>query len=78
MLGDVAFGTADTFVKADNNIARIEAVRGGSASTAADNAPGAIINFITKDGRVEGGSIGMVRGVDYDRTWLDFDYGAHR
>ena len=75
LFGDIAFGTADTFLKADNNIARVEAVRGGSASTAADNAPGAIINFITKTGDVEGGSIGIVRGVDFDRTRLDFDYG---
>ena len=77
LFGDVAFATADTFVKADNNIARVEAVRGGSASTAADNAPGAIINFITKDGGVEGGSVGIVRGVDTDRTRFNFDYG-HR
>jgi outer membrane receptor protein involved in Fe transport len=77
LFGDVAFATADTFLKADNNIARVGAVRGGSASTAADNAPGAIINFITKDGKVEGGAVGIVRGVDYDRTRLDFDYGAH-
>jgi outer membrane receptor protein involved in Fe transport len=77
LFGDIAFGTADTFVKADNNIARVEAVRGGSASTAASNAPGAILNFITKDGSVEGGSIGIVRGVDFDRTRLDFDYGTH-
>lgn len=77
LFGDIAFGTADTFVKADNNIARVEAVRGGSASTAASNAPGAILNFITKDGSVEGGSVGILRGVDYDRTRLDFDYGAH-
>ena len=77
LFGDISFGTADTFLKADNNVARVEAVRGGSASTAADNAPGAIINFITKDGSVEGGSIGIVRGVDTDRTRFNFDYGQH-
>ena len=77
LFGDIAFATADTFLKADNNVARVEAVRGGSASTAASNAPGAIINFISKDGTVEGGSVGILRGVDYDRTRLDFDYGAH-
>ena len=77
LFGDVEFGTADTFVKADSNIARVEAVRDGSASTAADNAPGAIINFITKDGSVEGGSARIVRGIDFDRTRLDFDSGAY-
>ena len=75
--GDIAFATADTFVKADTNIARVEAVRGGSASTATSNAPGAIINFITKTGTTDGGSVGLTRGVNFDRTRLDADYGGH-
>ena len=37
--GDIAFGTADTFVRADYNIDRVELVRGGSASTATVTAP---------------------------------------
>lgn len=73
--GDIAFATADTFVKSDYNIARVEAVRGGSASTAADNAPGAIINFISKTGTTDGGAIGVTRWIDSDRTRMDFDYG---
>lgn len=76
LFGDIAFGTADAFVKSDYNIARVETVRGGSASTAADNAPGAIINFITKTGQTDGGSIGITRGIDFDRTRVDADYGG--
>ena len=76
LFGDVSFATADTFVKTDYNIARVEAVRGGSASTAADNAPGAILNFITKTGQTDGGSIGITRGVNFDRTRVDADYGG--
>ena len=75
--GDVAFATADTFVKADYNIARVEALRGGSASTATSNAPGAVLNFISKTGETDGGAVGISRGLDNDQTRVDFDYGGH-
>jgi outer membrane receptor protein involved in Fe transport len=75
--GDIAFATADAFVKPDYNVDRVELVRGGSASTATSNAPGAIINFISKTGKTDGGAIGLTRGIDFDRTRLDFDYGGH-
>jgi outer membrane receptor protein involved in Fe transport len=73
--GDIAFGNADNFLRADTTVARIEAIRGGSASTAASNAPGAIINFLSKTGEVQGGSFGLIRGVDFDTTRVDFEYG---
>lgn len=75
--GDIAFATADTFVKSDYNIDRVELVRGGSASTAASNAPGAVINFISKTGEVDGGAIGVTEGLDFGRTRVDADYGGH-
>ncbi len=75
--GDIAFGTADTFVKVDYNIDKVELVRGGSASTAASNAPGAVINFITKTGKSDGGAVGLTEGLDFNRTRLDLDYGGH-
>jgi outer membrane receptor protein involved in Fe transport len=75
--GDIAFGTADTFVKADYNIDRVELVRGGSASTAASNAPGAVINFISKTGQTDGGAVGITEGLDFGRTRFDADYGGH-
>ena len=74
--GDIAFGNADIFLRADYNVSRIEAVRGGSASTFASNSPGGVINFISKTGEVEGGAIGLTKGLGYDHTRLDFDYGA--
>ena len=74
--GDIAFATADLFVRPDNNVARVETVRGGSASTFTSNAPGAIINFISKTGATEGGNIALTKGVDFDRTRIDADYGA--
>ncbi len=76
LFGDIAFATSDIFLRADNNIARIEAIRGGSASTQASNSPAGIINFISKTGGVEGGSVGTTFGLDYNSFRTDFEYGA--
>lgn len=73
--GDIAFGTADGFLRADYTTERVEAIRGGSASTFASNSPGGIVNFISRTGSVEGGSIGLTTGLDYDSVRLDFNYG---
>lgn len=74
--GDIAFGTADTFLRADSSVDRLEVVRGGSASTLATNSPGGLINFITKTGEEKGGSIGISKGVNFDQTRYDFEYGG--
>ena len=62
--GDIAFGNADIFLRADQTISRIEAVRGGSASTLASNSPGGIINFISRDGSQPGGVVMATIGLD--------------
>ena len=74
--GDFNFITPDSYVKIDGTLDHLEVVRGGSASTLATNAPGGIINFITKTGEEKGGHIGISHGLGYDETRLDFDYGA--
>lgn len=74
--GDFQFATADSFIKIDGSLDHLEVVRGGSASTLATNSPGGIINFISKTGEEQGGSVGLTRGLDYDSTRVDFDYGA--
>jgi outer membrane receptor protein involved in Fe transport len=74
--GDVAFGNADIFLRYDQTVSRVEAIRGGSASTIASNSPGGIINFISKSGKIEGGSITQQIGVDYDDSRTDFEYGT--
>ncbi len=74
--GDIAFGNADIFVRADSNLARVEAIRGGSASTFASNSPGGIINFISKTGEQEGGALQATVGLDYGEYRLDADYGG--
>lgn len=76
LYGDIAFGTADGFLRADPTVARIEAIRGGSASTQASNSPAGVINFISKNGQVEGGSIATTSGLDYNFQRVDFEYGS--
>jgi outer membrane receptor protein involved in Fe transport len=73
--GDIDFATADTFVRADFTLDRVEVIRGGSASTFASNAPGGVFNFISKTGDEAGGHVGLSQGIDFDRTRVDFDYG---
>ncbi len=74
--GDIAFGNADIFLRADSTVDTVEAIRGGSASTLASNAPGGIINIISKTGLDEGGSVATTIGVDYDSFRTDFEYGG--
>lgn len=76
LFGDMSFATADIFTRYDSNISRIEAIRGGSASTLSSNSPGAIINLISKTGKSEGGSVGTSFGLDYNSFRTDFEYGA--
>jgi outer membrane receptor protein involved in Fe transport len=74
--GDISFGNADIFLRADYTIDRLEAIKGGSASTFASNSPAGIINFISKTGATEGGSIGTSLGVDHRSFRTDFEYGS--
>ncbi|MEY4014400.1 MAG: hypothetical protein RLZZ290_1264 [Pseudomonadota bacterium] len=76
LFGDTSFATADQFIRADYSNDAIDVIRGGSASTLATNSPGGIINFLTKDGRTSGGSVGYSTGLDYRQNRVDFDYGT--
>ncbi|GGD19066.1 TonB-dependent receptor [Hyunsoonleella pacifica] len=76
LFGDTSFGNADNFLRIDSNIGRVEAIRGGSASTQTSNGPAGIINMISKTGATEGGSLGTTFGLDYQTSRLDFEYGA--
>jgi outer membrane receptor protein involved in Fe transport len=76
LFGDIAFATSDIFTRFDGNVAKIEAIRGGSASILATNSPGGIINFISKTGKTEGGRVTTGFGMDYNNFRTDFDYGT--
>lgn len=74
--GDMSFATADIFLRYDQNIQRIEAIRGGAASTTASNSPAGIVNFISKTGETKGGSFGTTSGLDYRSLRTDFEFGS--
>ena len=74
--GDIAFATPDTWLRADVNLDRLEVVRGGSASTLATGAPGGIINFVSKTGKEQGGSIALTKGLDFNQSRVDVGYGG--
>lgn len=74
--GDIAFGNADIFLRADATLSRLDVIRGGSASTAASNSPGGIINFVSKTGEAGGGSLAITSGLNYDSFRTDFEYGG--
>jgi len=67
--GALQFANADNFFRIDATTSRLEALRGGSGSVFASNAPGGIINFISKEGqnkfngitKLETGSYGLMR-----------------
>lgn len=73
--GDIAFATADQFLRVDSGLDHLEVVRGGSASTLATNTPGGVINFISQTGKEDGGSGGIAKGIDFSQTRYDLNYG---
>jgi outer membrane receptor protein involved in Fe transport len=74
--GDFFNVASDIFIRADFNLAAVEAIRGGSSSTFASNSPGGVINLLSRTGDVKGGAVQLTTGLDYETTRLDFDYGA--
>lgn len=74
--GDFFNFGADVFSRADFNLAQIETIRGGSASTFASDSPGGLINLISKTGETEGGAIQFTKGLDYGENRFDADYGG--
>ncbi|MGP7796764.1 TonB-dependent receptor domain-containing protein [Sphingomonas sp. CLY1604] len=76
LFGDINFGNNDYWIRFDQNVKTVEAVRGGSASTFASQAPGAVINFISKTGEKAGGEVAYSNGLGFREHRVDFDYGA--
>jgi outer membrane receptor protein involved in Fe transport len=76
LFGDIQFGNNDYWTRFDPTVANVEAVRGGSATTFASQAPGAVINYISNYGDKEGGYVELQKGIDYNQTQLNFRYGG--
>jgi outer membrane receptor protein involved in Fe transport len=62
--GDMMFSNNDYWTRFDNNVDSIQTLRGGSSSVYASHAPGAVINYMSKTGKEQGGSIGITRGLN--------------
>jgi outer membrane receptor protein involved in Fe transport len=76
LFGDIQFGNNDYWTKFDASTASVEAVRGGSATTFASQAPGAVINYISNTGTKEGGYIELRKGLGFDENQVNFRYGG--
>jgi outer membrane receptor protein involved in Fe transport len=76
LFGDHLFAPADGFYKSDATLARVESVRGGTASTLTTNGPGGIINLIGKTGKEGGGSISAGIGIDHRDYRVDAEFGS--
>lgn len=76
LYGDIAFATQDQFLRVDQTIGRVEAIRGGSAATTTSNGPAGIVNFISKTGAQQGGMVASSFGVNYNSFRTDFNYGS--
>ncbi|HEX8445950.1 MAG TPA: TonB-dependent receptor [Sphingomonas sp.] len=73
--GDLQTLTPDMYMRMDLNVAQVEAIRGGSASTFASNSPGGVINLLSKTGETEGGAVQGTLGLNYGEYRIDADYG---
>jgi outer membrane receptor protein involved in Fe transport len=74
--GDMMFSNNDYWTRFDNNVDSIQTLRGGSSSVYASHAPGAVINYMSKTGKEQGGSIGITKGLNFNETRVDGDVGG--
>ncbi|MGI9039891.1 MAG: TonB-dependent receptor [Gemmatimonadales bacterium] len=73
---ELSFVNADIFVRADENLDRIEALRGGNSALFGSNAPGGVINFISKTGGPTfGGTLGATGGTSGMNRY-DFNFNG--
>jgi len=63
--GALQFANVDNWFRLDETVDRMESVRGGSGAIFATNAPGGIINFISKTGGSEFAGTGKLSVGDY-------------
>ncbi|MFZ5746480.1 MAG: TonB-dependent receptor domain-containing protein [Pseudomonadota bacterium] len=74
--GGLGYLNADQSFRFDETIARVEAVRGGPASIFAPNAPGGVVNFITRKGTDNPGGLVKYTWGDYGLNRVDAYYGT--
>jgi outer membrane receptor protein involved in Fe transport len=76
LFGDIQFGNNDYWTHPMPTDERIEAIRGGTASTLASQAVGAVLNHISYTGRNDGGYVELEKGLNYDWTKVNFRLGS--
>ena len=80
MSTQLQFAVIDMFHRPDASVSRLEAIRGGSASTSAANSPGGIFNFISRTGgdqfRGEVKVTGSIQGDGNGLGRTDFNVGG--
>jgi outer membrane receptor protein involved in Fe transport len=76
LFGDIQFGNNDYWTHFDATVASVQSVRGGTVTTHASQAPGAVINYVSQTGKQEGGFIELQKGLGYDETRVNFRYGG--
>lgn len=74
--GALQFANADNWYRLDETVSKMEAVRGGSASIFASNAPGGIVNFISKTGQNEFQGRAKLTVGDYGLFRTDLNLGG--
>lgn len=73
---ELAFANIDLLMRVDDTIDRMEALRGGTAAIYASNAPGGMINFLSKTGSGAPGGMVKFSVGDYGLFRTDFNYGG--
>lgn len=73
---ELAFANIDILMRVDETIASMEGVRGGTGSIYASNAPGGIINFISKTGGEALSGTAKITVGDQSLYRFDFNYGG--
>lgn len=70
------FMNADNLFRPDENLQRVEVVRGGTSALYGSNTPGAIVNFINKTGGAELGGTMKATTASAGLARYDFDLGG--
>jgi catecholate siderophore receptor len=74
--GGLGWLNADQSYRLDETVERMEVVRGGPSSVFASNAPGGIVNFVTRRGGDEPGGVVKYEVGDFNHHRIDAWYGA--
>lgn len=73
---ELAFTNIDLLFRMDETVRTLEAVRGGGAPVFASNAPGGIVNIISKTGGDELAGVVKLTGGDYNLFRTDVNVGG--